>query len=136
MFRERGKEGERRKRGRETSVCGCLLRTPYWGTWPATQACALTGNRTAGLLGHRPCAQSTELRQPGLDHFILNCRLLSLLPYLIFSPLCYHHLTFYIFCLFIWVYLFICLFIYLPSQKVSLMRTGVFSLVHCYTLST
>ena len=28
IFRERGREGER---GRETSVCGCLSRTPYWG---------------------------------------------------------------------------------------------------------
>ena len=27
LFLERGEE---RKRGRETSVCGCLLHTPYW----------------------------------------------------------------------------------------------------------
>ena len=30
--------------------------TPHWvaGTWPATQACALTGNRTGNPLVHRP----------------------------------------------------------------------------------
>ena len=38
IFRE-GKGG--RERGRETSICGCLSRTPPLGTWPATQACAL-----------------------------------------------------------------------------------------------
>ena len=38
IFRE-GKGG--RKRGREISLCGCLLHAPLLGTWPATQACAL-----------------------------------------------------------------------------------------------
>ena len=28
IYRQRGKEGER---GRETSMCGCLSGTPYWG---------------------------------------------------------------------------------------------------------
>ena len=28
IFRERGREGERRK---ETSMCGCLSHAPYWG---------------------------------------------------------------------------------------------------------
>ena len=43
IFRDR-KGG--RKRGRETSMCGCLSCTPYWGSWTATQACVLTGNQT------------------------------------------------------------------------------------------
>ena len=43
-----------RKRGRETSVCGCLLHTPPLGTWPAAQACALTGNQTSDPLLCRP----------------------------------------------------------------------------------
>ena len=30
-------------------MCGCLLCTPYWGPWPTTQACALTGNGTGDL---------------------------------------------------------------------------------------
>ena len=31
LFLERGREG---KRGRETSMCGCLSRTHYWGPGP------------------------------------------------------------------------------------------------------
>ena len=31
-------------------MCGFLSRDPYSGTWPATQACALTGNQTINLL--------------------------------------------------------------------------------------
>ena len=38
--------------GRETSI-GCLSRVPQLGTWPATQACALTGNQTSDLLVRR-----------------------------------------------------------------------------------
>ena len=40
------REGKgRRKRGKETSTCGCLLHPrPPLGTWPTIQACALTGN--------------------------------------------------------------------------------------------
>ena len=48
-------KGER-KRGRETSVCGCLSKWPPLGTWPATQACALTGNRTGNPLVCSPCS--------------------------------------------------------------------------------
>ena len=33
-------------------MCGCLSH-PLVGTWPATQACALTGNRTSDPLVHR-----------------------------------------------------------------------------------
>ena len=51
IFRE-GKGG--RKRGRETSMCGCLSRPPpLLGTWAITQACALTGNRTSNPLVRR-----------------------------------------------------------------------------------
>ena len=40
-----------RKRGRETSMCGCLLHPPpLLGTWPATLACALTGTWTSDPL--------------------------------------------------------------------------------------
>ena len=51
FFQTEGKG--RRKRGRETSVCGCFSRTPYWGPGPQTQACALTGNPSSDLLVHR-----------------------------------------------------------------------------------
>ena len=31
-------------------MCGCLSHAPQWGTWPAIQACAPTGNRTSNPL--------------------------------------------------------------------------------------
>ena len=41
---------------------------PLLATWPATQACALTGNQTSDPLVHRLAgAQSTEPHQPGLE---------------------------------------------------------------------
>ena len=52
-------------------MCGCLLCAPYRGTWPATQACALTGNRTNDPLVHR-LALSPLSHKPGqLCQFIL-----------------------------------------------------------------
>ena len=47
-------EGKGRKRGRETSMCGCLSHAPKWGPGPpATQARALTGNQTGNPLVRR-----------------------------------------------------------------------------------
>ena len=51
LFLERGKEREK-ERERNTNVWLPLIR-PLLGTWPATQACALTGNRTGDPLVHR-----------------------------------------------------------------------------------
>ena len=42
IFRERGREGEKARNINVWLPLACPLR----GTWPATQACALTGNRT------------------------------------------------------------------------------------------
>ena len=52
IFETEGKGG--RKRGRETTMCGCLSCAPAQGTWPATQACPPTGNRTCNHLVNRP----------------------------------------------------------------------------------
>ena len=52
LFLERG-EGREKVKERNISVW-LLLPHPLLGTWPATQACALTGNRTEDLLVHRP----------------------------------------------------------------------------------
>ena len=52
LFLERG-EGREKERERNISVWLPLTRPPM-GTWPATQACALTGNRTRDSLVHRP----------------------------------------------------------------------------------
>ena len=46
-FRERGREGERNVNVWLPLAC------PLLGTWPTTQACALTGNRTGDPLVHR-----------------------------------------------------------------------------------
>ena len=45
-------------------MCGCLLHTHHLGTWPTTQACALTGNRTSDPLAHR-LALNLLSHQPG-----------------------------------------------------------------------
>ena len=45
VFIYRGEKGGR-KRGGETSMCGCLLCAPSWG--PATQACALLTRNPSG----------------------------------------------------------------------------------------
>ena len=47
-FRERGREGEKHPCEREKSI-GCVLHAPWLGSKPATQACALTQNRTHEL---------------------------------------------------------------------------------------
>ena len=50
IFRQRGREGER-----EGNINVWLpLTCPLLGTWPATQACALNGNRTCDPLVCRP----------------------------------------------------------------------------------
>ena len=49
VFRDRGKE-----EGKERNIDVCLpLTCPPLGTWPATQACALTGNHIGKTLVHR-----------------------------------------------------------------------------------
>ena len=62
--------GERRKRGRETLTCSCLLHAPL-GTWPATQACALTGNRTGDPLVHRPTLNPLSYTSQGINYILI-----------------------------------------------------------------
>ena len=50
IFRE-GKGGK--KRGRETSRCGCLLHTPYWGPGLQPRHVPQTGNQNKDPLVHR-----------------------------------------------------------------------------------
>ena len=52
LFLEKG-EGREKERERNIHVWLPLMR-PLLGTWPATQACALTGNRTGDRLVRRP----------------------------------------------------------------------------------
>ena len=54
LFPERGEVGEEE---RERNINVWLPRVhSQLGTWPATQACALTGNRTGDTLLHRQCS--------------------------------------------------------------------------------
>ena len=50
--------------------------TPPMGPWPATQACALTGNRTSNT-GLQAGTQSTEPHQPGLAAQVYNGQMTS-----------------------------------------------------------
>ena len=68
LFLERGKGGRKRKK----NINQLPLPHPQLGTWPATQACILTGNWTGNPLGS---TQSTEAHQPGLNCFLRNKRL-------------------------------------------------------------
>ena len=52
LFLERG-EGKKKERERNINVW-LHLTHPHLGTWPATQACALTGNQTRDLSFCRP----------------------------------------------------------------------------------
>ena len=62
IFRE-GKGGK--KRGRETSMCGCLSRGPHWGPEPQPRHVLWLGLEpvTLWFAAH---AQSTEPHQPGI----------------------------------------------------------------------
>ena len=62
---------------------------PQLGTWPATQTCALTGNQTSYLSGHRPALNSTGPHQPG-QCLLKNLYFIdyAITVVLIFLPLC------------------------------------------------
>ncbi|KAF6081718.1 hypothetical protein HJG60_008738 [Phyllostomus discolor] len=60
LFLERG-EGRAKEGEKHQYVVAS--HTPPTGTWPATQACALTGNPP---FGSQACVQSTAPHQPGL----------------------------------------------------------------------
>ena len=72
IFRERGREGER-----ERNISVWLpLAWPLLGIWPATQAWALTGNRTGDSLGlpHQP-GQNLIYNFGCVTHFFLCSKL-------------------------------------------------------------
>ena len=68
LFLER-EEGKEKERERKINVWLPLER-PLLGTWPTTQACALTGNRTGHPLVHRLVLNPlSHTSQGGCDHF-------------------------------------------------------------------
>ena len=75
LLLERGKGGW--KRGRETSMCKRYidrlpLTCPQPGTRPATQACALTGNRTSDLSVHRLVLNPLSHTSQGDMYFLMK----------------------------------------------------------------
>ena len=86
LFRVRGREKER-----ERNINVWLsLTCPLLGTWPTTQACVLTGNRTGGPLVRRPVLNSLSHTGPGptgiasihLTTFVVTIILLTICPML------------------------------------------------------
>ena len=57
-----------REEGREKEKHQCVVAShaPPLGTWPATQACALTGNQTSNLLVCRPVLSPLSLTSQGI----------------------------------------------------------------------
>ena len=59
-------KGERREKERGNINVWLPLVHPLLGTWPITQACALTGNQTSdSLVRSLAGTQATEPQQPG-----------------------------------------------------------------------
>ena len=62
--------GERREKERKRNIIVWLpLTHSLLGTWPATQACALTGNRTGDPLVRKPVLNSLSHTSQGSIHF-------------------------------------------------------------------
>ena len=76
IFRER-KGG--RKRGRETSVCERNIHWLLLAYWPATCACALTGNQTSNLLVRRLALSPLSHTSQGKTAFLIYIKQLVFL---------------------------------------------------------
>ena len=92
IFRERGREGER-----EGNVHVWLpLKHPLLGTWPTTQACALTRNRTSNPLILRLALSPLSHTSQGINMLLerlsgkvkVNCLLFS-----VYYEKCYNTLS-------------------------------------------
>ena len=84
LFLERGEEKEKEK---ERNITVCLpLVCPLLGTWPSTQACALTGNGTSDPLVHRPELSPVSYTSQGPFMFFKHS-LQSHSRYLVLNPI-------------------------------------------------
>ena len=71
LFLERG-DGREKERERNINVWLPLMCCLSLETWPVTQACALTGNRTRDPLVHRPVLNPLSYTSQGM--LVLFCR--------------------------------------------------------------
>ena len=62
-----------KERKRNISVWLPLM-LPLLGTWPTTQACALTGNRTSHPLAHRPALNPLSHTSQGFFLFKISLK--------------------------------------------------------------
>ena len=69
FFRQRRRKGE--KTGGNINVW-LPLACPPPGTWPATQACALTGNQTSVLLVRRPALSPLSHTSQGSTKILMD----------------------------------------------------------------
>ena len=66
--------GKRKEKERERNINVWLpLVCPQLGTWPATQACALTGNQTGDLLVRRPVLNPLSYTSQGMYGLSIPC---------------------------------------------------------------
>ena len=64
-----------RKRGREIINVWLPLMRPLLGTWPATQACVLTGNQIRDIWVCRPALNPLSHTSQGINFFLLKYKL-------------------------------------------------------------
>ena len=64
LFILRDREGKEKDRERNINVWLPLM-CPLLGTWPTTQACAMTGNQTGDPLVHRPAVNPLSYASQG-----------------------------------------------------------------------
>ena len=69
VFTEREREGETEGGKHQCVVASCV---PPTRNWPATQACALIGNRTSDPLVHRPALNPLSYTRQGSSFLITN----------------------------------------------------------------
>ena len=82
LFWERG-EGREKERERNINVWLPLVH-PLLGTWPATQACALTGNQTSDSLVCRPVLNPlSHTSQGNFLHFLFTILFILTLNFII-----------------------------------------------------
>ena len=75
LFLERG---ERREKERERNINAWLpWLCPLLGTWPTTQACALTGNRTSDPLPHSLALNPLSHTSQGCFYFLSEIKILG-----------------------------------------------------------
>ena len=90
LFLDRG-EGREKERERNINVWLPVAR-PLLGIWPATQACALSGNQTGDLLVHRPVLNPQNHTSQGNNlnkyHIFVNLQALKWLSFILGHWIC------------------------------------------------